>query len=1143
MRSHATFLSIATLFVALAAAQQAAQTSAGTVPQLIPYSGIAKDVSGKPLSGVVGITFLLYQQEQGGSPLWLETQNVQADSRGHYSVQLGATLPHGVPNDLFVSGEARWLGIQIAGQSEAARIMLLSVPYALKAGDAQTLGGLPASAFMLVAPTNGAAPTALSSSAATSSTAAPSTTSSNVTTTGGTVTALPLFTTPTNIQNSAISQTGTGTTARIGIGTATPAATLDVKGAATVRGALALPPVSAATKTTGSNSQPVSIVASSFSSSTNTPVNQTFQWQAESAGNNTAAPSGSLNLLFGQGNTKPSETGLHIGSNGLISFASGQTFPGTGTITGVTAGSGLTGGGTSGAVTLNLDATKVPLLTTGNTFAGNQTVNGNLSATGLVTGSAFNIGSNLFDSGSYTNQNSLLGFAGNTTMTGADNTAAGYQALANNSTGVNNTASGVVALYHNTSGGSNTAHGYQSLYYNTTGSNNVAVGYTAGNSTNAASTTGSNNTFMGSNANPGVQTSLTNATAIGANAQVTASNAMVLGSINGVNGATASTNVGIGTTAPAATLDVHGTGNFTGPISFAVGQTFPGTGTVTSVGSGPGLQGGPITNSGSLSIATGGVNNAMLANPSLTVVAGTDLTGGGPVALGGTTTLNLDTTQVPQLNTSNIFFGNQIVNGNLSALGMVTGSGFQIGINLFDYGTFAANNAFLGFAGNTTMTGADNTAAGRSALLSNVTGGYNTAVGAFALQDNTGDNSGQGYGSGNTAAGYAALALNKLGYSNTAIGVGALEDNTGDSSGKGGKNTATGVFALFSNTTGVSNTAMGASSGYARDFSPVTGDNDTFLGAGTAMSTGTLYNATAVGANAEVGASNALVLGSIAGVNAAPASVNVGIGTTAPGSTLEVQASNAQNLGPVVTITNNAVGPNTGAALDFNTFPPAYGSGYNPTARIQAVDQGNWSSNIIFEANVQGGRNNGLQTNMLIDAAGDVTIRGNLIKGGGSFKIDHPLDPANKYLSHSFVESPDMMNVYNGNVRTDRRGLAVVTLPDYFEALNRDFRYQLTVIGQFAQAVVAREISHNRFTIRTNRPGVKVSWQVTGIRHDAFADAHRIPNEEEKPQQERGHYLHPELFGASPEQAIGIRSLPVSQEDEVDTAQTSPEPR
>jgi trimeric autotransporter adhesin len=145
--------------------------------------------------------------------------------------------------------------------------------------------------------------------------------------------------------------------------------------------------------------------------------------------------------------------------------------------------------------------------------------------------------------------------------------------------------------------------------------------------------------------------------------------------------------------------------------------------------------------------------------------------------------------------------------------------------------------------------------------------------------------------------------------------------------------------------------------------------------------------------------------------------------------------------------------------------------------------------------------------------AGNLTVTGKLTKGSGSFKIDDPLDPANKYLSHSFVESPDMMNVYNGNITTDRHGLATVTLPDYFEALNGDFRYQLTVIGQFAQSIVARKIANNRFVIQTNKANVEVSWQVTGIRHDAYANTYRIPVEENKAAGEQGYYLHPEVFG------------------------------
>lgn len=134
-----------------------------------------------------------------------------------------------------------------------------------------------------------------------------------------------------------------------------------------------------------------------------------------------------------------------------------------------------------------------------------------------------------------------------------------------------------------------------------------------------------------------------------------------------------------------------------------------------------------------------------------------------------------------------------------------------------------------------------------------------------------------------------------------------------------------------------------------------------------------------------------------------------------------------------------------------------------------------------------------------------------------SFKIDHPLDPENKYLYHSSVESPDMMNIYNGNVVTDANGDATVTLPNYFSALNIDFKYQLTCIGQFAQAIVAEEISEGTFKIKTDKPNVKVSWQVTGVRNDAVAQKYRLQPEVEKPQSEKGFYLIPEAYGYGPE--------------------------
>lgn len=158
---------------------------------------------------------------------------------------------------------------------------------------------------------------------------------------------------------------------------------------------------------------------------------------------------------------------------------------------------------------------------------------------------------------------------------------------------------------------------------------------------------------------------------------------------------------------------------------------------------------------------------------------------------------------------------------------------------------------------------------------------------------------------------------------------------------------------------------------------------------------------------------------------------------------------------------------------------------------------------------------------------GNVQINGTLSKSAGSFQIDHPLDPENKYLYHSFVESPDMMNIYNGNVTLDANGEALVQMPAWFEALNMEFRYQLTAIGAPGPNLyIAQKIISNQFKIAGGAPGAEVSWQVTGIRHDPYAQAHRIPVEADKPAAERGTYLEPALYG----QAQG-RSLLARTED------------
>jgi hypothetical protein len=701
-----SFCLVASLLVCLAAAQSPAPAQSAVVPRLVNFTGKATDAQGKPITGIAGITFSIYTDQYEGAPLWLETQNVTADSKGNYTVQLGATKPDGLPLDLFTSGEARWLGVTINGGQEQPRVLLLSVPYALKAADAQTLGGLPPSAFLLA----GAANTAAQSNASDSVQSSPSPdSSSDVTTTGGSANTLPMFTTATNIQNSAITQTGTGSTAKVGINTTTPASALDVKGSGTIRGTLSLPPTATATSTTGYDSQAFTLAASAFNTSSNMAAKQTFQWQAEPVGNDTTTTSGTLNLLFAEGSAKPTATGLSVGSNGQINFASGQTFPGTGdgTITSVTAGTGLSGGGTSGSVSLSLASnscaagnaitalpfTCSPFATLGaNTFTGHQTVNGNLSATGVVTGSSYQIGSNLFAFGSYAKENAFLGFAGNTTTTGVDNMAVGPFALYSNTSGNANTASGQWALESNTTGSYNTASGEEALYSNTTGTLNTAIG----NAALTLNTTGADNTAVGGGA---------------------------------LFNNTASDNAAFGYEA--------------------------------------------------LYYNTTGSNNAA--------------------------------------------FGYQALYSD------------------------ALNN----------QTGISNAAFGYQALYSNTTGGANTASGAGALYSNS------------------------AGIWNTATGASALYDN-----GEGGENTANGVSALSSNTYGSYNTASGGESGYINDDSPVTGSYNTFLGYLTSMSTGSLSNATAIGACALVSANNALALG---GVGCATTSlINVGIDVSNPSNILTV---------------------------------------------------------------------------------------------------------------------------------------------------------------------------------------------------------------------------------------------------------------
>jgi hypothetical protein len=396
-----------------------AQTSAQVVPTQIPFSGKAADDNGKTLSGTIGITFAIYSEQSGGPALWLETQNVQADNRGNYTVQMGSTKPAGLPLDLFTSGAARWLGLTVNGGQEQPRIFLLSVPYALKAADAETLGGLPASAFMLASPT---VVSASSASMATSSStpAAPAVSGT------GTTDYVPLWTNSSGaLGNSVLFQSGTGSAAKIGINTATPAATLDVGGSENVHGTLNLPSAGPATATTGKTSQALNFTASSYSSSSKVAIAQKFEWLAEPLSNNTSSPSGALSLLYGSGSSTPVDTGLKLGTNGRITFASGQTFPGTGSVTSVglsaptsdftVSSSPVTNSGTLG-LTWNVAPTSANTANAivkrdafGDFIAGGITANGSIAADSGVYGYGSGVGVSGQSSGTTIGSNGVQG--------------------------------------------------------------------------------------------------------------------------------------------------------------------------------------------------------------------------------------------------------------------------------------------------------------------------------------------------------------------------------------------------------------------------------------------------------------------------------------------------------------------------------------------------------------------------------------------------------------------------------------------------------------------------------------------------------------------------------------------------------------
>ena len=712
-----------------------AQQANGIVPTFVSFAGFLSDADGKPLPGPQGVTFSLYKDQQGGSPLWMETQNVQADHKGRYSVVLGSTTSQGLPAELFASGEAKWLGVQAQGQSEQPRVMLLAVPYALKAGDAQTVGGLPPSAFVLAPPPttvgNGGDASSSASSSNASSTSGPGKKSKNANVAGtGTKNYVPLWTDNNGtLGNSVFYQSGSGSSARVGLNVTAPLATLDVNGETLIRGTLEPVTKGYATAQKGFNSNPLDLEASSFSSTTQQPVMQHFEWQAEPTGNDTNAPGATLNLLFGQNTFAPAETGLVVSDVGAL-----------------TVQSGVTGFSTS---------------------ASNAGVNG---------------------------QNAVGGYG-------------------------------------------------------------------------------------------------------------------ILGQATGTTG------------------------------QGVWGESF---GTASANGNGPD--------------GVHGVNHSS--------------NGAGVAGLS-----QVGPRQTP-------------------------------GIGVYGQGS----PGVYGIGGGLTYTGVEG-----------VSNGFGTGV-----------------------------------YGSSALGNGVYGSSTSGTAVYGVSTSSTAVYGVSTSGAGV------------------------------------------------YGSANTQTTAAVVGMNTFQDSSYGGVyGSGWPGARFD-GGGYSQNL-------DNEYGGDGADANggDTNSGVPGVG--------LSAIGGFNFDSNYGNYGVWASGVNNSQDAGYF---NGNVEINGNLSKNGGSFKIDHPLDPANKYLYHSFVESPDMKNVYDGVAVLDGNGQAEIQLPEWFQSLNRDFRYQLTCIGGFAPVYVAKEISNNRFQIAGGRVGLKISWQVTGIRQDPWANAHRIPVEEEKNEQERGYYLHPELYGQPDEKHV-----------------------
>ncbi|NOR44418.1 MAG: hypothetical protein GQ534_02440, partial [Candidatus Delongbacteria bacterium] len=430
------------------------------------------------------------------------------------------------------------------------------------------------------------------------------------------------------------------------------------------------------------------------------------------------------------------------------------------------------------------------------------------------------------------------------------------------------------------------------------------------------------------------------------------------------------------------------------------------------------------------------------------------------------------------------------------------------------YNTSTDDNVYIGHLAGMNSTSSKNTFVGSSSGENTTTGGSNSFFGA-----NSGKNNGSG--SYNSIFGQFISSNNSDGYGNTIMGCNAGDGLTGASYNY---NCLFGYNAGNRLETGNNNVMMGYRSGYAND----TGTNNVFIGyeAGESNQSGSynVFIGNQVGGVA-YGASNRLL------IDNQETSFPLIYGEfdndlLRVNGDLEVTGNSAvtgtSTVGGTQTVTGDA------------TFNGRVGIGLTPNSSYLLDVQGGrmavrgWASTSTesYTYGIYGYATGASTSNWAGYFNGNINVTGSVVKSVSKTKIDHPLDPKNKFLTHATVESDQMMNIYNGVVFLNSDGKTVVTMPNWFESLNTEFRYQLTAIGAPGPNLyISKKISGNTFEISGGVANMEVSWQVTGVRQDNFAKANPIEVEKTKDSMERGYYLHPEAYGLSEKDGIEYQHL------------------